>query len=206
MTILIEPLKLLFTGVPGAASTSVEQALEKLPNAVWIAPKHTTVDRLIEDGTISCEARKELNTVCIVRNPYDHVHAEWFRSRTRWILEIDDPTTVGSWSEEKRKQIKFSAAMDFPTFVRAYYGSAFLSGKQMYLYKRYTEFATNIFKFEKLDEFAIWMKCLSGEDIFIETANASPGRMDYWRDYDHGARQIISSVFQPEIEQFTYNF
>lgn len=206
MTILIDPPGVLFTGVPGAASTSIEAALEGVPEGKWIAPKHTTVDGLLKDGILTIEQRRRLTVFCIVRNPFDMVHAEWHRSRRRWILKIDDISSIGGWSHEKKKQIIYSAAYDFSEFVKVYYGHAYHTKTKHSLFDIYTNNADMVFKFEEIDAVSNWLKDKFNINIVLGKKNKTEGRLDYWRDYDSLARKIISEVHKDDIEAFGYKF
>ena len=149
---------------------------------------------------------RELEIVCVVRNPFDLLHAEWFRSKRRWVLELDDPTSVGGWNAEKRKQIMMSAAFDFSEFIAHYFSSEYNEKRQIPLFQSYTKSATKISKFEDLDELKNWLYERFGLVVEVPIMNHTNGRAEYWRDYDSTARKIVETIFGDEIERFGYRF
>jgi len=206
MSILVEDIGLLFLGVPGAASTAIQSALEKLRGARWIGPKHAHLEGLLSCGALGTRKTAGLEIACIVRNPFDLLHAEWFRSKRRWVLEMDDPASVGGWDAEKRQQIMMSAAFDFSDFIGHYFGTEYSEGKQISLFENYTRKATKIGRFEDLDEFRNWFRRRFGLAIEVPVLNHTNGRVEYWRDYSSTARKIVETILRDEIERFGYRF
>jgi hypothetical protein len=206
MAILLEHQNILFIGVPGTASTSIGTSLQALPGAKWLAPKHTTVDTLLSENILTRESLNRLTTICVVRNPFDLIHAEWHRSSTRWILEMEDMNSVGSWPAEKRQQIQMSAELDFSTFIKTYYGIFFVERKGLSIFKQYTKSASFIFRYENLSELVSWFKEKQGILLSLEVSNKTAGRIDYRNDYDSIARDVVAAVFDEDIKGHGYEF
>ncbi len=134
------------------------------------------------------------------------IHAEWFRSKTRWILELDDPRSAGNWPKEKRKQIMMSSAFEFSEFVHSYYGTAYNNGESISIYDNYTKHATFVGKFEDIKHTEEWLSNKLRTEFQIPTLNKTDRRVDYWRDYDALARRMVGTIFKADIEKFGYSF
>jgi hypothetical protein len=202
MAVIIPSINLLLLQVPGAASTSVGDALLAIDGAYSAGSKHCTRKELVLNG----DDFRGIQCICFVRNPFDIIHAEWHRCRTRWVFELDDPATVGSWSERKRYEIKVACAMDFDNYIQLLFGDEVSTGRKPPLFLDYTEDADAVFKSEMIPEFEEWLRTKFGLSVKVPKDNVTLGRREYWRDYSRISRQMISQLFSEEIDKFGYSF
>jgi hypothetical protein len=206
MAVIIPSIDLLVLQVPGTASTSVADALLAIDGAYSAGPKHCTRQELATSGDVNEDDLRHTQCVCFVRNPFDLIHAEWHRCRTRWVFELDNPATVGSWSEGKRLEIKMACAKDFGDYVQWLFADAACAGQKLPLFRPYTEDADVVFKSEMMPEFEEWLRTTFSLSVKVPKVNETLGRREYWRDYSRTARQIISELFSEEIDKLGYSF
>lgn len=204
MALFIPAQGILILQVPGAASTSLENALTAGTSAIALQPRHGTARDVMQSRAIDVKDVREI--VCIVRNHFDALHAEWFRSRTRWVLEIEDPNSVGSWPAEKRRQIIMACALEYPDYIRWLVGNSFTSNAQLNLYESFSAQCNQVFQLEDMGRFARWLSGVVGKVVDLPIANHTDRRPEYWRDYTRETREIVNSVFRDELTQYGYAF
>jgi len=206
VAIILKDQRLIVLLVPGTGSTSIESALLGIPSAQSVGNKHDTFPELLAKQAILSEEAKNFLCVCFVRNHFDILHAEWHRSRTRWVFELDDPESWLAQDEFKRLQIKMCCAKDFSDYIIWQFQEIFDAGIESFLFTRYTERSQKIFFSEKISDFVKWLRDEYSVELNIDKSNATSGRSVYWQSYSKLARTIIETVYKSELAQFSYVF
>jgi hypothetical protein len=100
----------------GHGKFALEKAIENLPGYRRIGKKHDNLKQLTTRGSLAGFDLKEAEILCVVRNHFDKLHSAWYRSRTRWILQIDNPRL--EWiTERKRRNVKMCCALEFSEYI-----------------------------------------------------------------------------------------
>ena len=206
MALLLKNENILLLQIPGTASSALEQAVTALPGGVSIGPKHATVAELRAGGMLDGLERPPADIACVVRNHFDLLHAEWYRSRTRWVMELDDPQTVGGWPLQKRQEIKMCCIKDFSDYIIWFFAQRNTEGRQFRLYANYTTQATRVFRAEDLPALTNWLSERTGQTVALPRYNMTKKTTPYWMDYTREARDLVTRLYREELELFGYAF
>lgn len=101
---------LVLTGPPGTGSTAVGHLLDGVDGFGQVGGKHDTARQALgpDHGA---------TVWTVTRDPWDWWAAEWWRGRTRWSSELDDPT---SWVQAPhvRASVRDAVRLGFDPWLR----------------------------------------------------------------------------------------
>ena len=133
MPLLLPSLSTVVTAAPGTGSTSLLEACARDDDvvdllegvdcvAVGLDAKHATLAGIARSGACR-EVRATLGSppahvVTTTRDPFDFYVAEWHRTRTRWALELDDPSSWVHRVEGMHERIDRALGSDFDPWLR----------------------------------------------------------------------------------------
>jgi hypothetical protein len=209
-------LGVVVTAAPGTGSTSLLAWALALPGArplldadvrrpdgsVAVDAKHATVDQLVAAGRWDPQPRRIITST---RNPFDHWHAEWFRTRTRWARDAADP---GSWVhrvEGMSTRIELAGRLGFADWVEAEIGARADAGERWHLNRGHVAEADVVLRMEHLDA-DLAAAGLHDVGPAIPHENRTDGRGDPRADYTPRARQIVAAVHAPDLDRFGYRY
>ena len=223
MAIISDKFSYLYLVAPGAASTTVSSYLNKHCDGSWlpkkdvlngdghylVRKKHTTIPELIEGQLLTSEVLDTLFKFTTVRNPFDRVFSQWHRSRVKWSKELEDSESWIYKAPGKAKSIQDTLEYDFSDWVKLRFGKFYKQGVKKHLYADYIDGVDCVIKSENLDvELKGFLEKI-GVDSSIEIAskNITPKKdKPYWQYYSREARDIVTSIFEPDIIKFGYSF
>lgn len=215
MPIDCAPLHLVVTAAPGTGSTSLLAWASALPGAVAllatdvrradgsvrIDAKHATIAQLVAADLWHPQPRR---VVTSTRNPFDHWHAEWFRTRTRWAADAEDP---GSWVHRidgMPGRIEAARRLSFGDWVEAEVGARADAGDRWHLNPGHVGEADVVLRMEHLA--ADVRAELGGVGPPIPHHNRTAGRGVYREDYTPRSRWIVEQVHAPDLDRFGYRY
>lgn len=216
MAVVCTELDLLVTAAPGAGSTSLLGWALRLPGAVAVPasgtacppdldPKHATITRLRSAGMLPPRASAVVLTS--TRNPFDYWHAEWFRTRTRWAKDAQDP---GSWVHDTpgmTGRIERALRLAFGDWLEIELGRRADRGDQWHLNPGHIAEADVVLRMECLQQdLQTLLPRIAAAGVSIPHRNATSGRGSYVAAYSERPRQVVAQIHQPDIERFGYTF
>ena len=200
---------LLLTSAPGTASTALRAAwLQQRdvrevppPGAVRTAGvdvKHGTVGQLVAAGLLPVD--HGLRVVTTTRNPFDYYLAEYERTRTRWVLELDDP---GSWVHATPgavDRIAEAVTMDFDAWLTRAIGSP---PRPRRVNAGHVAEADVVLRMEHLEGD---LRDLCGLRLTVPRTNVTARERAWWRVYDVAGRSLVESAHAEDLRRFGYTF
>ncbi len=218
MVIANPRLGVVVTAAPGTASTALRRHLLGLEGSVAVPAtegavaahpgsvdaKHATLRQLVAAGVVEPGDLAGMTVVTTTRNPFDFWVAEWWRSRTRWIAEVPDPSSWVHRVPGMLDQILEAALWNFPTWVDARLGADAASGIVRHVNEGHVDEAAVVLRSEELSDGLVDLIGPAGRGV--ARYNDSQRRQPYWQHYDHRARELVGAVHRPDLERFGYEF
>lgn len=224
MAIISHKFNYLYLAAPATGSSTVCNYLLEHCDGSWIPEstildhhgycklgrKHTTIPELIEAQLLTSEALESLFKFTTIRNPFDHLFAEWYRSRVKWSKQLENPDNWIHKSPGKAEKIQKTLNHDFSDWIKLRFGQDYKQGVKKHLHKSYKEGVDYVIKSENLDSDLKNVLKNLGVDTRAEIAakNITPkkDKKPYWQYYDKEAREIVTSVLEPDLIKFGYTF
>ena len=212
MPYLFPALDTVVTAAPGTGSTSLERACRTAGGAVDLAPAIAAVDQRIEAKHLTWSRTMQLcgledveHVVTTTRDPFDFHYAEWYRTRTRWAPERDDPR---SWVHDVpgvMASIERACTSSFAEWVVSELGSCVESGEQRRLNRGHVDEASLVLRMERMDDdLARWLPDLAERLGSIPFVNRTDRVRDLPEVYDDRSVALVMAAHRGDIELFGY--
>ena len=154
------------TAAPGTGSTSLTDTCARSGWAIDVLAgradaaghgpldaKHATVTEIHTAGLwAELVGEEPTQIVTTTRDPYDFYVAEWYRTRTRWAAELDDPW---SWVQSvvgMRERIARAVDLDFDAWLHHELSADLDAGRSRRLNPGHVDEATIVLRMEHLDD------------------------------------------------------
>lgn len=216
------PLGVCVTAAPGTGSTSLLAWAEALPGArhlladdvlrpdgtVEVDAKHATVTQVVAAGLVGWTPQDRV-IVASTRNPFDHWHAEWFRTRTRWAQDAADPTSWVHRVEGMADRIRAACRLIFPAWLEEEVGARADASERWHLNPGHIAEADVVLRMEHLAaDVAVLLARVGahGQAPPVPHQNRTEGRDPYQTAYTDRARAIVAQVNGPDLARFGYEF
>jgi hypothetical protein len=144
-----------------------------------------------------------------VRNPFEKIFSEWYRSRFKWLRVMRDPNSWIYKYPDKVNSVIEAVENNFSDWVELRYGKKYDRGEKLNFFARYIEGVDYVVKIEELESELRYVLEKLGIDVDIEIVakNVTLGDKEvYWQHYNRKARDIVSTVFEPDLNRFSYTF
>jgi len=191
---------LVFIHIPKTAGLSVQdwyrKRFGKFHKAMHADVKHAIVNRKIQ----------ELESFCIVRNPYDLVYS-WYRYKLKMLMEErhKDPKELEIWYQGFEPwMLRYFTKYNYSNDKTTGSINAISPSKTMldYISINNQVKVTHCIRFENLNE--DMFKKLGGPKI--GHVNKSGGTNDYRRAYTPSTRALVEKYYAKDLEYFSYSF
>ncbi|ELS03169.1 hypothetical protein Xen7305DRAFT_00028890 [Xenococcus sp. PCC 7305] len=228
MAIICDELKMIYLLAPGTGSSALSKFLidtfggKAVPESevdvfsqdgqFLLRGKHCTYKELLKNNMLNKEQSQYL-VVTGVRNPFEYLYAEWYRSRHRTSRNLGNKS---SWiynvknSERKINDIIDTLTMDFSEWIEKRYKDLYGEKKRAFLHSEYIHQSQAYIRKEEMNqdlEKIIAENCGKQMTIKVPKVNVSRDRdASYWRHYSAEAREIIEYIYQPYLRKFSYYF
>jgi hypothetical protein len=209
VAIYIPDKNFLFIQVPATASTSLGNALLKLEGSMAIGDRHSSVADLIKKNEIDINTISESSIYCCVRNPFDYFVSEWFRLRTRWILELRNPNNIILNNPLKLEELISACTLEFSQWVQhiliGYYELS--PSDDRCLFEHWTRGVGNVFRMEDMPTLIKSLEDRLSQPIELTRENVTEGKMHpYWYYYNQQARKIVEDLYSFTLRRYNYVF
>ncbi len=209
-------LDLLVTAAPGTGSTSLLRWAADLPGAVMVPSatqacptsvdrKHATIAELRSVGLLSPPSVGIVLTS--TRDPFDYWHAEWFRTRTRWVVDAEDPQ---SWVHDVPgmiQRIQHAVELCFADWLEVELGQRADQGDQWHLNPGHVGEADVVLRMECLEQdLQTMLPQVAAVGGSIPHHNVTGGRPPHATAYTERARWIVGQIHGPDLQRFGYTF
>lgn len=218
MVVVLPRERVAVTAAPGAGSTSLRAWALARPHAVAVPArdvrrkdgttvvdaKHATVGDLARHGLWGPEHVATVDrVVTTTRDPFEHWHAEWFRSRTRWSRELDDPSSWVVRVPGVADRVRRAVALGFDAWLAAELGPAASAGRTMHLNAGHVGEADVVLRLERLaEDVRRHLGIADGPGHHNATAQRGPAR----EAYTARGRALVEAVHAPDLARFGYCF
>ncbi len=214
MAVVVPGLGLAVTAAPGAASTALQAWAQDQPGAapVVVPPgadvdtKHGTVTQLRRAGL---DVPEGLRILTSTRNPFDYWHAEWHRSRTRWAVDAQDPTSWVNDDPAVRDRVHRACVQPFSRWLVEELTARWDADDRAHLNAGHIAEADHVVRMEHLDDdlrTAVGDPSLPDVPRHNVTAGRSGGLTAYRDAYDATAIQMVTRLHAPDLDRFGYRF
>lgn len=229
MAIHLKNSKLLFTLAPGTGSTALESYLfsavkdidtvSQIPDSdvyddngqTKLDKKHCTFHELKAHNLINSDDVSKVVTG--VRNPFEFWYSEWYRTRTRWVKEIEKPNSWIFTSPNKLRTIVECCTMEFSDWIIHRFGQDAKDGKKIDINGGHINEASLFLRTEHLEaDLKAILKSHYGDrasslpDMARVNVTKKRDETAYWQHYSAEARHIIQSVMSDYMSKFSYQF
>jgi hypothetical protein len=211
------PDRLTLTAAPGTGSTSLRGWALGLPGAGPVPPadllddrgevlvdaKHATLAHLTAHGLEPAGGWGM--AVTSTRDPFDHHHAEWWRTRTRWAAAQADPTSWVHRTPGMAGRIARAVALPFDGWVRAELGPRAEAGEAVHLNPGHVAEADVVVRIESVRaDLAAAVPALADRVGAIPHLNRTGDRPALAAAYTPVARDIVARLHAPDLDRFGY--
>lgn len=219
----------IYFASPGTGSTSIEYALLEQLETKFIKGegyhfeygnrhaqflellKYKENGTFLEDDILESIDFTSIKRITSVRNPFEYFFADWYRNRTKWLLELENPDSWVFKQPQKVKQIVKACRLEFSEWVVDQLGHIAEKGRVEHLNRQFTEHADLFIRMEHMEEdlkqvseilnLGIELKSLS-----LNRTTGRGSRGEYWRYYNSAARELVGTIYRPTLEKFNYRF
>ena len=224
MALISHRYKFLYFLNPRTASTATSMFLKEIAEGesipqenildeggkILVPSKHTRLDQLVKHGLINDEIRQTYLKFVTVRNPFDSVVSLWAKLNNDYVALLENKN---SWVHKKpdyKKRLEASIGLSFPEWVRLQHKERIETGATANANGPFIRNMDVTLRFESLQEdFSKVAERLGlPGDHILPKKNVTQGRSnsDYRQYYDDETREIIATVFAPELEKLGYEF
>ena len=225
MAIIVEKLKLIYFLTPGTGSTATgdflvnnyecknvpETDIKNPDGQILVRGKHSSFSELKKANLLNKQQLQYLK-VTGVRNPYDFFYAEWYRHRTRWVIELRNRKSWVFNNKNKLQEIVDCVTMDFSEWIIKKLGQNYKIKRQLMLYEEYLTDINMFVRMENIDEdmSKVLSQCLGVPEAEVQVSvpevNVTKREREYWKFYAEKARTFVEFVYKPYLSKFNYFF
>jgi hypothetical protein len=225
MAIIVEKLKLIYFSTPGTGSTATgnflvnnyecknvpETDIKNSDGKILVRGKHSSFPELKKANLLN-EQELQYLRVTGVRNPYDFLYAQWYRSRTRWINQLGNKKSWIFNNEKKIREIVDCVIMDFSEWVIKKLKRHYKVKRQFLLHEEYLTDMNMFVRMENIDEdmSKVLSQCLGVPEAEVQVSvpevNVTKREREYWKFYAEKARTFVEFVYKPYLSKFNYFF
>ena len=208
MPLWFADLDTIVTCAPGTGSTALGEACERvgalhLPDASN-AVKHL---RYAELPAANREQVGEAIVITGTRDPWDFYLAEWWRSRTRWAAELDDPASWVHTTPGMVDQIVETRENDFAAWMRLELAADVAAGLTRRVNTGHVSEAHVVIRMEAMmPDLESLHPDLAGRLGKVPTVNRTERNRDVSAFYDTWSRAAVGRLHRGDILQFGYRF
>lgn len=212
MPFLFTDLDAVVTAAPGTGSTSLEMACRTAEGSTDLArslaldpgevdPKHVTWQQLRTTRDLS----EVEHVVTTTRDPFDFHYADWYRTRTRWASETNDPSSWVHRVAGAIESIERACRLSFPQWIDDELATAVEVGQQRRVNRAHVDEASLILRMEQMrHDLAIGLPGLARRLGRIPFVNRTDRARDLREVYDRRSADLVAAAYRDDIDRFGY--
>jgi Sulfotransferase family len=227
MAIICRAHSLLFIMAPRTGCTAVANLLcqelggEFLPESdildargfAVMRHKHNTLKQLYEHHLLTPDEKNRFFTFTCVRNPYDSLVSLYVKLSSTYQYLLEDDTAFVHRVPGYVESMHWCRTHSFDEWIEERYGPRrvlrfFKKRRRASMYRRYTEGADFVMRFEQLQQdFDVVLQRAGLDPLKIPFFNATPERgSDYRAYYGKRSRELVESALEEDLQRYGYRF